>query len=294
MTTPSEGLVRRFHLGDVDGAADVASEAAVPANARDSVIEHRAVEAVAPSQAILDGERLLRFQRFEVAAHAFLPVVGMDTLEPAVTPLLLQRPSGELEPRAVEVDAAPIGPRHPDHDGGRVGHESEPVLALLERGLGLAAHKNDGEHLGQQAQALHQLLRPLPLDPEHADRERPGGGAADDEGHEHHRCRPERQDGGAVGHGLVGQLVGPGEADDVTVAETAGDPRELRGLEDPRHGSDPLPRPRVRDTNQALGGEHAEARAVDPEVFDDAAKAALDLLIGLVSTDLEETGAEVG
>src|SRR5262249_5503725 len=103
-----EGLVRRFHLGDVDGAADVTLEAAVSANARDSVIEYRAVETVAPSQAILEGERLPRGQRLEVAAHAFLPVVGVDTLEPAVPLFLLERPSGELEPRAVEVDAAPI------------------------------------------------------------------------------------------------------------------------------------------------------------------------------------------
>src|SRR5262249_54614143 len=62
-----EGLVRRFHLGDVDGAADVTLEAAVSANARDSVIEYRAVETVAPSQAILEGERLPRGQRLEVA-----------------------------------------------------------------------------------------------------------------------------------------------------------------------------------------------------------------------------------
>ena len=158
----------------------------------------------------------------------------------------------------------------------------------------MAAHEDDGEHLGQQAQALHQLLRPFPLDPQHADRERSSGGAADDEGHECHRFRPEREDGGAVGRGLVGQFVGTGEADDVTLAEATGDPRELRGLEHPWHGSHPFPRPGVRDTDQALGGELAETGAVDPEVFDDTAKAALDLLIGLVGPGLEETGAEVG
>src|SRR5437773_1841362 len=88
--------------------------------------------------------------------------------------------------------------------------------------------------------------------------------------------------------------VGTGEADDVTLAEATGDPRELRGLEHPWHGSHPFPRPGVRDTDQALGGELAETGAVDPEVFDDTAKAALDLLIGLVGPGLEETGAEVG
>src|SRR2546425_2920855 len=61
-----------------------------------------------------------------------LAVVGMDTLEPAVTPLLLQRPSGELEPRAVEVDAAPIGPSHPDHDRSRDGHRSEEHTSELQ------------------------------------------------------------------------------------------------------------------------------------------------------------------
>src|SRR5207245_9328448 len=139
---------------------------------------------------------------------------------------------------------------------------------------------------GPWGEGWRPLAPPFALDPERADSERGSGGAADDEGHECHRFRPEREDGGAVGHCLGGQVVGTGEADDVTVAKATGDPRELRGLEHPRHGSHPLPRIGVRDTDQTLGGELTETGAVDPEVFDDTAKAAIDLLIGLVGADL--------
>jgi hypothetical protein len=93
-------------------------------------------------------------------------VVGVDGVEPPQAEPLLERLSGELEPRAVEEGAPAVGLGHPEHHRRRVGHVAEARLALAHRGLGAAAGAHV-EHQGDHAfggpvidRVTHAFARP--------------------------------------------------------------------------------------------------------------------------------------
>ena len=120
-------------VGDVDAGADVALEPAVPAEARDAVVEEPPVLAVVPAQAVLHRELPPRVEGRLVDLQETRAVVGVDDLRPAVADLLLHRPAGEAEPWLVEPVTPLVRARHPDHHRRAVGHDAEAILALARR-----------------------------------------------------------------------------------------------------------------------------------------------------------------
>jgi hypothetical protein len=88
---------------DVGAGADEAREAAVQVPVRPAVIQDPAVLPVLPLLAVFQLERLAHLERRRVLRDAPLAVVGMDRLVPSVALLLIERPTDEHEPAAVEV-----------------------------------------------------------------------------------------------------------------------------------------------------------------------------------------------
>src|SRR4029079_13950903 len=60
-------------------------------------------------------------------------VLGMNVRGPAVAQFVVERAAGEREPRASQIDVAPIGGRHPERNRRLVGQDPKARLALLER-----------------------------------------------------------------------------------------------------------------------------------------------------------------
>ena len=67
-----------------------------------------------------------------IGIHTLLQIIGVDTFAPSVSEFLLQGAAREVEPWLVEVRAKFVVTRHPDHDGGLIGHEPEATFALTE------------------------------------------------------------------------------------------------------------------------------------------------------------------
>ena len=76
-------------------------------------------------------------------------ILGVNPLQPSLAHFFIRGPAGEFQPALVEEDAFLVRARHPDHDGGRVGHGPKPrvtfpraLLRLLEPGnLRVRSHR---------------------------------------------------------------------------------------------------------------------------------------------------------
>ncbi len=290
-----QGLPGALHLGDVDRRAHVASEAVIPVEARDAAGEHRAKHAVGAAQPVLDGERPLGGQRGPVAAQAPRPVIGVNALEPPVTDFLGQRPARKAKPRAVEVDAAPVRSRHPHHDGRRVGHLVEPALAGLERVVRTPTHEGHGEEIGEQAQPVDEVCRPVALALRHAAREGTDDGPADEEGKDDDRAGAQRRERLPVACRLRRQVVQAGDADILAAAQPADGPRPRLSGEDGGRRGDAAAAPAVRRPELVTArGELREADPVEPQLVHRAMQPVRDLLVDLLRRDLDERRGQIG
>ncbi len=119
-------LFRGKALGDVQARAHESRKLRA-LEERHALVEEPPVLAVGAAQAILDLEGLARRKRLRARGGMPLTVLGMDPFAPPESQLALERPAGEFEPQAVEIDAARIGARKPDHDRREVGHEAEMI-----------------------------------------------------------------------------------------------------------------------------------------------------------------------
>jgi hypothetical protein len=96
-------------------------------------IEHAAVLAVVPAQAVFHFEFAARGEGIAKDFQAARHVVRMQALEPGAAVHFAAGPSGEVEPRLIVERALPRGVRHPQRDRGTIGHHAEDVRI---RGLG--------------------------------------------------------------------------------------------------------------------------------------------------------------
>ena len=105
---------------DVHAAADVGAVVE-----RGAAVQHPAVSAVGPTQAVLQFERLTRGDRGRADRSAALCVVGVHAGPPAVAEVVVGTRAGELEPGPIDQRAA-FGGIDPDQRGGGVGEGLEP------------------------------------------------------------------------------------------------------------------------------------------------------------------------
>ena len=90
-------------FGDVDVAADIAGETAVPSVLRNPRRQEPSVIAVGVAQAILQEEWPPRFERRHVRAKAPVDILWMDKVQPAVLSQLFERPARQLLAVAIEI-----------------------------------------------------------------------------------------------------------------------------------------------------------------------------------------------
>jgi hypothetical protein len=64
-----------------------------------------------------------------------MEILGVDAFGPAVSLLLLERPTGEIEPSLVEKGVKFVRARDPDHHGRGIGDRAESALTLANGGL---------------------------------------------------------------------------------------------------------------------------------------------------------------
>ena len=203
------------------------------------MVEDPAVLSIPALEPVLDGERpLLRERRGQGPGQIRL-VVGVDAGRPALAQLVVQPAAGEVEPALVHVRPAAVGPREPHHQRGAVRHPAEALLALAHRPLGLLPRERAGEHVGQQPQPRDQLVGPVTLRAEGADREGARDRAAHHEGHQDGRAGAEALRVSPIDRRLVGKIPEAREPDDVPLAQPGHDPR--RPL--PRSSGGAAPRP---------------------------------------------------
>ena len=136
------GLLQR---GDVDAGADEAGELPVGAGEGLALVEHPAVLAVAPAEAVLHREGPAGIERRGVDLQAAGEVLGMDVLGPADAEFRLHRPADEVEPGLVAPGAALVRAGDPDQDRGVVGGLAEAGLAGTD-GLGGVVPLGDVGH----------------------------------------------------------------------------------------------------------------------------------------------------
>ena len=96
-------------------------------------------------------ERLSPLERAHVRVQALRAIVRVYALGPAVAELRCDRAPGELEPKTIEVRAAHIEARHPDHHRRGVGQRAEPTF-LHHQGVGLL-HLGDRFFVHQEDEA---------------------------------------------------------------------------------------------------------------------------------------------
>jgi hypothetical protein len=101
-------------LRHVEARADVTSERTVGIEQRCRIVEDPAVFAVMPAKPIFHHERFTAVEGASVRVQALLQICSVYTVCPAIADLGLERSSGEVEPRLVEVGAALVGARNPD------------------------------------------------------------------------------------------------------------------------------------------------------------------------------------
>ena len=137
----ARGLFGAPAVGHVDAGADVAAEHAGGEQRRPRG-QQPSVLAVDAEQPQLQLERpLVRGGGAELPLPP-RPVVRMDAVHPARVPLLVDRPAAELQPSPVEIGEPALRVRHPDEPRGRVRHEAEQPLAVLQLPLRALARRD--------------------------------------------------------------------------------------------------------------------------------------------------------
>src|SRR5579883_1101567 len=117
LTVQLFGRLRFTPLIHIDTAANKAGERSALIAEGHTAIEDPAIDAVVAAQSILHFERRPAVKVVQVVCQAAIEVVWMDALGPAVAHLLLKGSTGEAQPRFIEVIAAGIQPRAPNHYG---------------------------------------------------------------------------------------------------------------------------------------------------------------------------------
>src|SRR5262245_18971497 len=84
-----------------------------------------------PTQTVLHLELATGLERVTVCAETGVEIGCMDALGPAVTQLLLQGSSGEVEPALVEEHETRIEAGHPHQDGRAIGEGSDATFDLI-------------------------------------------------------------------------------------------------------------------------------------------------------------------
>ena len=119
-------------LGDVHGGADVAGISTVGREPGRTGGEDPTVLAVVSPEPELHLIGLATVERLTVVVDQWCQIVGVHAVGPAVSELSFVRPSGELEPGAIDVVTALVGTRHPEHHRRGIGHQAEALLALAQ------------------------------------------------------------------------------------------------------------------------------------------------------------------
>jgi hypothetical protein len=83
--------------------------------------------------AVSKTEGLAGREATEVRLQAEVAVLRMDALEPPISDFLIQPPPAEFEPGAIEKEAHPVSPGHPEHDRRGVREQAETGFARAEQ-----------------------------------------------------------------------------------------------------------------------------------------------------------------
>src|SRR5215472_10263800 len=85
------------------------------------------------AEPVLDGVGFATFKSLDVRVRAPLPVLRVDTFDPAIAELGLHRSAREVQPALIDVRAETVRITQPDHCRGCVCEEAEALFALMQR-----------------------------------------------------------------------------------------------------------------------------------------------------------------
>ena len=124
-----------FAFGDVEHRTDIAEKLAVRPEPRVSRIDHPAVVAVVPAQAIIAVKRQALLIRIHKHSPSPLAILGMNRVEPAeaiLTEPLLFTLAGKLVPPSREKRARAVRFGDPQHGRSGIGQIMEAFFALAQ------------------------------------------------------------------------------------------------------------------------------------------------------------------
>ena len=117
-------FLRKLALGNVCARAYVPGKRVVRVESRYADIRKPAIFSIMSPEPILHLEGLPPIERLSVGLHTPAEVFRVHTFCATVPQLGLKWPTGELQPRLIEVGARLVGTAHPDTSTGAVGDEA--------------------------------------------------------------------------------------------------------------------------------------------------------------------------
>ncbi len=199
----------------------------------------------------------------------------------------LDDPAQPVHHLSIEIDRPEVAERGRQRRQQRLERQT-----LRERDLDAPALEGAGEGRAEQAQPLHQLLRPDPfglhgVEGEHAEHVRAGAQRERDV-----RSRPHALVAGAIRRGRLGKLIDAGEPGDVVVSQPRRGPGEL-GFHDRRQLLDARRGPRDARTRLAAV-VLVERPAIRAQERHDLAEPLLERLVESGGRDMDQAGGELG
>ena len=175
--------------------------------------------------------------------------------------------------------------------GGQGGQELLEAQALGERELHPPAVQDAREGLAEEAEPLHQVVRPGVAvtnggEGEHAEDGSPGA-----QGDQDLRVRAHALEAVPIDRGRLGKLGESRESDDLPLPQSPRHPGELVVGRDPRRLLEARPRPREAEPRPAV---HVlvETASIHAQELDDVLERALDRHLGVGSADVNQPGGQ--
>ena len=172
--------------------------------------------------------------------------------------------------------------------GRQGGQELLEAQPLGERELHPLALQGAGEGLAEEAEPLHQLVRPGVFVANGAEGEHAEHGSPGAQGEQHLRARAHALEAGPIDRRRLRKLVESRESDDLPAPQSLRHPGELVGGHDARRLLEARPRPREAEPRPAFG-VLVETASIHAQERDDLLECALDRRVDIAGARREST-----
>src|SRR5215471_14841924 len=163
-------LLRELAVGDIDTRSYITGKRVILIESRHTNIENPPIFSVEMSKPIFHAELLTSLKSLCVGLNAPFQVLTVHPLGPAVSKLLRDRSSREVQPGFIEVGAEFVCSRHPNQHGSGIGNQAEAGFAFLDLLFRSLALRNVCYHADRphQPALFVEVSATIPLHPNYS------------------------------------------------------------------------------------------------------------------------------